>query len=547
MIKKFKLILNFAINMKPRYLGFRVYYLVVSRLGIIKKRSPVNPPEKVFISKEEWIKAQIPFFSQQGNFILSNEQKSILKSKIEKIKNHTFIFFSSKDFPLGKDYDWVTNPDTNFKYDINKHWSEINEFSNKAGDIKYVWEKARFTFLYDLIRYDYHFKEDQSQFVLHEIDSFIDSNPINQGPNYKCSQEISLRILNWIFALNYYKKSEILTNDLFQKIINSIYWQLHHIYGNINFSRIAVRNNHAITETATLYLAKYLFPFIPETKQWSKKGVIWLYKEINYQIYEDGSYLQFSHNYHRVVVQVLSWVLKLNQLNNVKVGKGIETKVYKTLDFLYQNQDEDSGWLPNYGNNDGALFFPLNANHYRDYRPQLQVLGNILGKNLYNDSFEDSFWLGVSVNKLSENKGLRKPILCFENGGFYGFRDNALTTIRCGKYKDRPAQADALNLDIWQNGENLILDPGTFKYNTEKEFINFYFGTKGHNTLVIGDYHQMIKGGRFIWYYWTKKAESKIEELIDRFEFTGQIFAFPQVGKNIFHERKVVKWKNELK
>ena len=32
-------------------------------------------------------------------------------------------------------------------------------------------------------------------------------------------------------------------------------------------------------------------------------------KEIDYQIYKDGTYLQFSMNYQRVVVQLLTWVL----------------------------------------------------------------------------------------------------------------------------------------------------------------------------------------------------------------------------------------------
>ena len=61
---------------------------------------------------------------------------------------------------IGKNYNWITNPDTGFKYDINKHWTEIADYSKEAGDIKYVWEKSRFSFLYDIIRYDYHFNED---------------------------------------------------------------------------------------------------------------------------------------------------------------------------------------------------------------------------------------------------------------------------------------------------------------------------------------------------------------------------------------------------
>ncbi len=532
--------------MKPRYLGFRAFYILQSKLSILKIRFRVNPPTINFISKVEWIDLNIPFFCPDSNEKIFEPNLDNLKSRAKKTLNHTFIFFNSVEFKLGKSYNWIVNPETGYKYDINQHWSKIIDISKEAGDIKYVWEKARFTFIYDLIRYDYHFKSDNSEFIFGQIENFIDLNPINLGPNYKCSQEISLRILNWTYALFYYKNSPILTNKLLKKIINSIYWQLNHIYKNINFSRIAVRNNHAITETAMLYLSKYLFPFIHETSTWSKKGEKWLLQEIRYQIYDDGSYLQFSHNYHRVVIQTLSWVLRINQLHNVSFPDDIMEKLESTLDFLYQHQDFNTGWLPNYGNNDGALFFPLNSNHFRDFKPQLQVFAILLKKmTLYEELYEDVFWFGLSKQNHIPHSLKIKNTLKYDTGGFYGFRDNTLTTIRCGKYKDRPFQADALNIDIWYKGINVLFDPGTYKYNTEQKYLNFYNGTKGHYTLTIGEYDQMLKGERFIWFFWTKNTKSKVNEFDDRFEFEGEIEGFPLNSRKIKHSRKVIKFKEK--
>ncbi len=541
---KTKFVLNIIRNMGALYIGFRVFYAFKSKSGLLRKQIPKDPSFKKFITKQAWINLQIPFFqfsNTQNDFYLEAEDKELLKYKVENIFNNIFIFFSSTEFNLGKDFDWVTNPDTAYKYDISKHWSEIEDLSKDAGDIKYVWEKARFTFIYDVIRYDYHFKKNSSVFVFHEIEDFIDKNPINQGPNYKCSQEISLRILNWTYALFYYKDSDKLTNKLFEKIINSIYWQLQHIYSNINFSRIAVRNNHAITETSILYLSGLLFPFIPESKKWSVKGNKWLLKEIDYQIYSDGSYLQFSHNYHRVVIQTLTYVLRIKQLNSISIDESLHKKLISTLSFLYNHQDKITGKLPNYGSNDGALFFPLSSNNYRDFRPQLQAFGLLLGIKLYNQNFEDIFWF----NLINEGTLLKPDSkISFIKGGFYGFRDKSLTTIRCGIYNDRPSQADGLHLDIWHDGVNYLFDPGTYRYNTEDKYIKFYNGTSGHNTLAIGEHDQMLKGGRFIWYYWTKYVRSEIEEYDDKFVFKGEIKGFSLLGKNIIHERTVIKYKN---
>ena len=62
--------------------------------------------------------------------------------------------------------------------------------------------------------------------------------------------------------------------------MHSIYWQIHHVYHNIHFSRISVRNNHAITETLMLYVSGKLFPFFPNVNNGVKKGKNGLNKKL---------------------------------------------------------------------------------------------------------------------------------------------------------------------------------------------------------------------------------------------------------------------------
>ena len=46
------------------------------------------------------------------------------------------------------------------------------------------------------------------------------------------------------------------------------------------------------------------------------------------------------------------------------------------------------------------------------------------------------------------------------------------------------------------------------KYNTDKEItLTFLWALKAHNTISINE-NQMLKGKRFIWYYWTKEARA---------------------------------------
>lgn len=548
MASRIKLIINLLQNMGPRYVSFRISHELSRKSGMLKRKFPVNPKFVSFISLDQW-KEQTPsfFFGDKTDMKFPVNPTDSLQNWFENYEQGKMLFFSNSWFDLGKNNNWVTNPDTGFKYDQNKHWTEIADLSKEAGDIKFVWEKARFSFLYPIIRHDYHFNEDHADIVFKEIVSFIDHNSINRGPNYRCSQEMSLRVLNWTFALYYYKHSEVLTEELFQKIMHNIYWHLKHVFDNINFSRIAVRNNHAITETMTLFLGGILFPFFPEADKWKQKGKKWLEEEVAYQVYEDGTFLQFSMNYHRVVIQLFTWAIRLSELNGEKLNETFYKRASASLHFLLNCMNLTDGYLPNYGANDGALFFPLNIAEYRDYRPQLHALAATLGEGRIGNEFEDQFWFGI--NELTK-KNVTQSVgpLSYPVGGFYLLREkDSLTFIRCGNHKDRPSQADNLHLDIWADGKNILRDAGSYKYNADNEDIKFFFGTASHNTIMLGDNDQMQKGGRFIWYFWTQCEKAGWEETEDGFEFTGRIKAFQQLDPSITHTRTVKKFKDQQK
>lgn len=551
-MKQFSLYFQVLRNMGMKYFLFRSQYEIKRKCGLLKKNYPNNWPVKV-PSLSQWRKESMPFFlfEEKNNKTANVEVNPQLKQRVENILRGNYIFFSSTLYKLPLDYDWVTNPETGFKYDILKHWTEIEDYDKKSGDIKYVWEKSRFSFLYDLIRYDHATGDDYSSVVFSQISDWIDKNPLNYGPNYKCSQEISLRVLNWIFALYYYKESETLNEELFSRIMSSIYGQIKHVRANINFSRIAVRNNHAITETLALYLVGLLFPFFEESSEWKKSGKKWFEQEIAYQIREDGTYLQNSMNYHRVVVQLLTWAIGLSDCNGEKFSDVVYQRSYASVYFLYQCQDDTTGKLPNYGANDGALFFSLNDNDYRDYRPQLDALHFLLTRgNLYDFIGEDRKWYNVDASNM--NRKLFSPIqkktglISFKIGGYYLFREeDALTFIKCGRNKDRPGQSDNLHVDIWYKGENILFDGGSYKYNTSDDELKYFMGTESHNTVMLGQHDQMLKGNRFIWFNWTQALEANVEENENNFTFTGKIKAFSYIGKDIVHERKVTKIKGK--
>ena len=378
-MNKFILGLQLFKNMGLRYVNYRIFHEVDKRVGTLQKRHPIHPQKNHYISLNNWKQLDIPFvFNARESISTPKNPSLILQTNASRIFAGEVCFFSYQWRNLGTHYDWITNPDTNYGYDAHIHWSKINDFNPQNGDIKYVWEKSRFSYLLTIIRYDYHFETDSSEFVFNEIRSWIKANPINQGPNWKCSQEISLRMINWLYALFFYKNSKHLTEAVFQEIMHVMYWQLHHVYHHIHFSRIAVRNNHAITETLLLSLSELLFPFYPETKKWAKKGKQYFEQEMEYQIYNDGAFIQHSMNYHRVLIQLLTFGFTVTQSKPDYFSKLVYGKAYKAVNFLIQFVQPENGKVPNYGSNDGALFFPLSNEDFQDYRPALNSLHLLL-------------------------------------------------------------------------------------------------------------------------------------------------------------------------
>lgn len=552
---KISLIFDLIRNMGLKYILFRASYEIIRKSGLLKKSFPVKQSYKEFISLEQWkLQAKPFFFSSPRNvpkIELDDFSSSDLSDKFHNLQKGTLKMFSGLNIETAF-CNWHQNPDNGFIFNPEQHWTEINEFAPGQGDIKFVWEKGRFCFLYTIIRYDHQNKTDHGDLVFSLILSWISKNKLNCGPHFKCSQEIAIRILNWIFALYYYRDSVCLNKEIFGRILNSIYYQALHIDKNLKFASIAVRNNHIISEALGLYTVGILFPWFKESKKWKANGKNILEREGLYQIYPDGSYLQHSFNYQRVVLQLYTWAFRISEVNNDPFSNKLTTRMQLCVNFLNEIQNEYNGLVPNYGANDGSLFFPLNSCSYNDYRPQINALNVVLSKSsLYEKGIwnEDLFWYGINCKDILKSGYLKNEILEYKTGGYFILKTNEMKAfIRCASFLHRPSHSDNLHLDLWYKGFNIICDRGSFSYNTDPEILAMFLPTNVHNTVSISDYDQMLKGPRFIWYYWPESIYHKTINDDGFLQFSGAVKAFRYLNKNgIIHHRTIKQYKHCVK
>ena len=106
------------------------------------------------------------------------------------------------------------------------------------------------------------------------------------------------------------------------------------------------------------------------------------------------------------------------------------------------------------------------------YTSQLNDLSAVLFNEVTKQN-ESQQWYGVHDSKVITQE--YSNLASFPMGGNFVINDDSTKTfVKCAKYKDRPGHADNLHVDIWLDGENYIWDTGSYKYNTTKEYSEFF-------------------------------------------------------------------------
>jgi len=379
--------------------------------------------------------------------------------------------------------------------------------TGRRRDIKFIWEPARFGWAFTLVRAFAATRDEKYAEKFRTLfASWLESNQPNTGPDYACGQECAIRLMAMCFA--FYALANSNAGSIERKItlITAIAVHADRIEKNIDFA-ISTKTNHSLTEAAGLYTAGMLFPELKSAGRWLKLGKKVLTNEGLKQIYPDGSYIQHSMNYHWLMLQNFVWVLRLAQLNDDAFDSRLLSRVSKASRFIYQMQD-NTGRVPNYGANDGALIVPLNGCDYLDYRPVVQAVHYFFNKSKLYDKGpwdEDLLWLFGPDAQRASLESVQRLSSKFQHGGYYTLRNqDSWAMVRCHTFNSRPGHADMLHTDLWWSGINILRDSGTYMYNCPEPWSSYFGSTAAHNTIVIDGLDQTRAFSRFARLDWTR-------------------------------------------
>jgi len=422
----------------------------------------------------------------------------------QEISKGNFLFFGKDLMHLGLPPDWHRNPYSGTAAPREAHWSELDDFG--FGDIKLIWELNRFSFVYTLVRaYRRSGDERYAEVFWKLVEDWRSNNRPQAGINWKCGQEISFRVMAWCFGLYGFLHSRATSAVRVAKLAQMIAISGHRIEANIDYA-LSQTNNHGISESLGLWTIGVLFPEFRRASYWLDIGEELLEKQAEELIYDDGAFSQYSLNYQRVMLHDYIWALRLGELNDKPFSANLIDRVAKAVNFLYQLQDEATGRLPNFGQNDGALVLPLSNCDYQDYRALLQA-GHYLchRTRLYPEGpwDEELLWMFGPEALQAPLARMEKKDLQAPSGGYYTLRgDESFALVHCGSYRHRPGQADMLHADFWWRGQNIAQDAGTYSYNAPNPWNNSLAHTICHNTVTVDGLDQMERVGKFLWLPW---------------------------------------------
>ena len=310
-------------------------------------------------------------------------------------------------------------------------------------------------------------------FVSQMLD-WIEKNPPQDKKNENSPtwrlMEVALRMrVSWIPCFGLFFDSPVFDNDVKYEMIKSIYD--HAIFLN----RYKTSMNHLLRESNGLVCVAVSFSEFKRSEHWLANGIDRIMAELPVQVYQDGVQVEISTGYQSMVIDelettcdLIGFVNKGEPLNRLK---STLEKMYEVLMYL----SRPDGTYPQL--NDGFILWG---------KERLRVAGNSLGR-------EDFVYVGTGGESGAEPQLLSKA---FEKSGIHVMRsgwarDSHQLIFDCGPYGGFHGHEDALSIDLSVYGKPMIVDCGSYTYESKDPYRNYFVGTYSHNSVLVDGMSQV--------------------------------------------------------
>jgi hypothetical protein len=384
-----------------------------------------------------------------------------------------------------------------------------------VGDIKYLWEPSRHLELVTLAQAwrcsgERQYKDGARTLLL----SWLDQCPYPQGVHWASSLELGVRLLNWSAAWQLLAGD--IDDDWRQRWLNAVYKHCHFISHHL--SRHSSANNHLLGEYMGLYIASLQWPCWPESQRWRAMAERGLAEQGLRQNWEDGVNKEQAVYYHHEVMDMMLLCQLAAKANGASFPPDWLARLERMAEFLAALMDA-GGNVPMIGDADDARMLRLDVSAAPPYRSLLASAALLFGRadfkakagalderNRWLFADADARWAALPASRPGAGAA---PRLAFPQGGYYLLGKDFDTpqetriVIDCGQlgYLSLAAHghADALAFTLSMGGEEMLVDPGTYAYHTQRQWRDYFRSTAAHNTVQVDGLDQSEIGGNFMW------------------------------------------------
>ncbi|MBM0108012.1 alginate lyase family protein [Steroidobacter sp. S1-65] len=460
----------------------------------------------------------------------------------DSILDGRFPVFALTAAPLGFPPQWNRDPKTGRQAPLRFGKTLNYRDESLVGDIKYLWEPSRHSQLVTLAQAWHLTREDKyAQGCRTLLESWFDQCPYPSGVHWTSSLEHSIRLVNWSFAWH------LLGADaatIFQgaagegfkrRWLTSVYQHCQFIAGH--FSKYSSANNHLLGELMGLFVASLTWPLWKRSRRWKEHAQRELEREMLLQNGQDGVNREQANWYHHEVADMMIVSGLLARANGCDFSTAYWLRLRGMLQYIASIMDA-GGHVPNFGDADDAIIARLDPEPSDVYRSLLATgavlfdsaefkfksssLSGSAPDRVFGNIDDKTRWLlgdaaAIRFEAIDMSRVSLPARLDFPNAGYYILGDRFETAREVRIVADAGplgylsiaahGHADALSFTLSAAGKEILIDPGTYAYHTQRVWRDYFKGTSAHNTIRVDGVDQSVSGGNFLW---IKHAQAQV-------------------------------------
>jgi hypothetical protein len=477
-----------------------------------------------------------------------------LRREAEALCAHRWRIFAYPEADAGAEIPWrrdlVHGRETGLQ-----HWSRIPylDFA-RAGDSKIVWEPNRHQHLVTLAQaWFLRGEEKYAQEALAQLEHWIAANPCRRGINWASSLEVAFRAWSWLWVLHLLAGSRALTGERLARLLAALAQHTEYIAENL--STYFSPNTHLLGEGFALFCVGQLLPELRGAAQWREAGRAILAGQMERQVRADGWHIEQSSYYHRYAFDFFLAAAALAERNGGGFSPGYRARLERMAEVILYTM-LPSGRHAMTGDADGGRLLPFGARVADDQRGALSTAAVFFQRGDFHWAsgglHEETLWLlGAQAARAYEDLQAEPP-----RADSRVFRDAGLAVMRSGWNRkahtllfDAGPQgmsgcahghADALQVIVSADGQDWLVDPGTFVYTSSPEWRLAFSGTAGHNTVTVDGRPQAEPVDVF---KWREVPQPRLEcwtSLPGVDLAIGSHDGYKRLGKPVTHRRTIV-------